>query len=105
MPEWVRWVCAALACYRLAQLIAIDDGPGRVFKRLRVWAGAYDRNARGEIETSRGQLFACPYCLALWFAIPCLLLALWPTLPGDLFLGWFGLAGAQDLMQGPRHAK
>lgn len=105
MPEWTRWILAALCCYRLANLLTIDDGPGKVFFRLRARVGAYDRNQRGEVMSSLGQLFACPYCMAIWTALPCVALAFWPTLIGDLFLAWLGLAGAQDALQGPRHPK
>lgn len=88
----VRLFLAALACYRLAQLVAIDDGPGDVFRRLRgrfvvgFWAG----------------LVHCPYCLGVWWAVPFGVMALVPAPIGDMVLVILGLAGAQAYLQGPR---
>jgi hypothetical protein len=88
----IRLILAALACYRLAQLVTIDDGPGDVFRRLRAWA------MTGFI----GGLTHCPYCLSLWLAIPLGGMTLWPTGAGDLALVVLGIAGAQAWLQGPR---
>lgn len=99
MPDIVRWLLAALACYRLAQLIAIDDGPGDVCLRLRSLLGAYRRGADGRPDTSLGRLAACPYCLGMWLALPCAACALWPGITGDLALAVLGLAGAQAALQ------
>jgi len=103
VPEWVRWVLAALACYRLAQFITKDDGPWHIFRSIRLWAGVYDLDARGKPKLQTGVLFGCPYCLAVWIAPACVALALYPTWPGDLFIAWIGFAGLQDALQGPRH--
>lgn len=105
MPEWVRWLLAALAVYRVAQLLTIDDGPWRLFGRLRDAAGVYDRGGDGRPRTEFGRLLACPYCAAVWVALPAAALALWPTLIGDVLLAWLGLAGFQDWAQGPRRVK
>ena len=102
MPEWVRWALAALSCCRLAQLIALDDGPADVFLRLREWAGAYQYGDDGRPETSLGRLVACPYCLGMWFALPCAVLAVWNITAGNIVLAVFGIAGAQAALQGER---
>ena len=94
MSEWARLCLAALAVYRMAQLIAIDDGPGDVFRRLRKWW----------ITGWRGGVVHCPYCLGIWFAVPAAALVLWPTGVGDALLVVLGLAGAQAWLQGPRDA-
>ena len=39
LPE-LRLFLAILACYRLAQLITVDDGPFNVFFRFRAWTQA-----------------------------------------------------------------
>lgn len=87
---------AGLACYRLAQLVALDDGPFDLLLRLRGWAGAEDT----PVETGLGRLLCCPYCLGVWFAMLCAALALWPTWWGDVILAVWGLAGVQAALQG-----
>ena len=102
LPEWARLVLAALTCYRLAQLVAIDDGPADAFLRLRAWAGAYDIGQDSRPERGLGRLLGCPYCLGVWFALPCAAAALWPTWAGDAALLVLGIAGAQSVLQGRR---
>jgi hypothetical protein len=91
-------VLAALATYRLSVLFTIDEGPGFIFWRWRQWMGAY-----GPKQTSAaGQLARCPYCVGIYAAVLCTVLALvghWST---DFVLGVLGLAGAQAALQGRR---
>ena len=90
----LRLILAAFAVYRLAQLIAIDDGPLDLFRRLRAWA----------ITGWLGGLLHCPFCLQIWLALPLTLVATWPTAGGDLLLTFGGLAGAACWLQGSRDA-
>jgi len=63
MSEWSAWfrfVVAVLATWRLAHLVAREDGPFDVIVRIRARAG----------EGALGRLMDCPYCLSLWFAMP-----------------------------------
>ena len=55
-----RFLLAALATWRLAFLLAREDGPGRVFAHLRVKLGS----------GFFGQLFGCVKCISLWVSIP-----------------------------------
>ena len=57
---WFRFTIAVLATWRLAHLIAREDGPFDLIVRLRA------RGGDGVV----GQLMDCPYCLSLWFAVP-----------------------------------
>lgn len=62
---------AALAVYRLASMIAYEDGPWDIFVRLRTrvyqrWAGTW--LARGS---------DCPLCISFWLAWPIALLLPW----------------------------
>lgn len=108
MVSWVRFALAAMAAYRLAQLVSIDEGPplpGRkegVFMQLRTWGGVYDRGANGQPASARGKLLACPYCIGMYLSGAVALLALVPTRIGDLILAWWGIAGVQAYLQGPR---
>ena len=56
---WFALVVAVLATWRLAHLVAHEDGPFDVVVAARRAAGA------GVL----GRLMDCPYCLSLWLAI------------------------------------
>lgn len=104
LTEISRIILAALAVYRLAFMLREDDGPLFIFRRLRAFT---DRKRKEEQECGQeAGLWAgldegirCPYCCGVWAAALCAVLVLWPTPPGDVFLLWLGLAGAQSLLE------
>lgn len=55
-------VLAALASYRVATAIAYEDGPWRVFDRLREHA-----TARWPLWVAEG--LGCPRCVSIWAAL------------------------------------
>lgn len=61
-------VILGLVTFRLARLLAIDDGPGDVFLRLRVTMGGYDLGPNREPVTSRGKMSICPHCWGIYIA-------------------------------------
>jgi hypothetical protein len=68
MPSYLRLVMEGLACWRLSSLLVNEDGPWRVFDRLR-------RNT-GIEYTTQGKIFSwpdwnplvCIWCTSLWAA-------------------------------------
>lgn len=112
--SFIRIVAAILAVYRLALLFSRDDGPLFVFKRIRLYA---DRKTKIEQDRLRKRLeenderillgpwsnfnegIFCPLCTGLYMSILCIVLLFLPTIPGDIFLGVFGLAGGQAFLQ------
>src|SRR5262249_47917069 len=61
MPDdWFLLLAVVLATWRLAHLVAHEDGPFDVIVSMRRIAGS------GML----GRLMNCPYCLSLWFAAP-----------------------------------
>lgn len=89
-------VLLALANYRLARLIAIDDGPFDIFFRLRYWLGAYDLDATGQPSSAWGRGISCPHCVGMYAA---LLLWILILLPGGHAVLWIlAIAGAQSLL-------
>ena len=104
MPEWVRWFCAVLATLRLTWSLMYEDGPGGLLFCLRNCLGAYDYgdqsgpDGRPEPRSASGRFFHCPYCVSLAIAPIAVLLALFPSLVGDLLLAWMGIAGASMLV-------
>lgn len=80
--------CAALAAYRLAVLLAEEEGPFACAARVRSLYTVDDWIGRG---------MRCPACLAFWLALPLTAVALASdaTLPVALWpLYWLAVAGA-----------
>lgn len=100
----LRLILAALACFRLAQLITLDKGPFLIFERLRLrvenYIAASEKRKKSYFWKSVADGTSCPYCLGFYTSLLCILLALFPTRAGDLFLLWFGVMGLQAFLQG-----
>jgi len=100
MIDWLRFVLAVFAVYRLAQLVAIDDGPFAIFSRLRgsvaQWSAGVDT---GSLRWTARELIKCPYCLGVWFGAFAVLPVWFPTAIGDLALLALGIAGGQCFLQ------
>ena len=85
---WLTATLAAFAVYRVARMVAEEDGPMFVFKRL--------RDAHTNDKRSFDVGVRCFYCISVWIALPITVLLvvaggwdmwLWPV-------WWMGLAGA-----------
>ncbi len=91
---WFRLVITVLATWRVAHLIAREDGPFDVIVRLRILAGA----------SVLGRLMDCPYCLSLWIAAPFAFM-LASTVDGWI-AAWLAISGGacliERLAEGPR---
>jgi hypothetical protein len=82
-----RFGLAALATWRLAHLVAEEDGPGNSIARLRARARA----------GWAGELMDCFYCLSLWVAVPFAF-----TVGGrrrETPIAWLALSGAACLLE------
>lgn len=90
------FILLSLLVYRLARLIAIDDGPFDTILKFRDTLGAYDYGENGEPKTSLGRGIACPHCAGVWLALFVAIAAYpWP----EMLVYWLALAGAQSLLQ------
>lgn len=77
----------ALAIYRLSRLLAIEEGPARMFVRYR----------QAGINLGLGALVTCFYCTSVWVSI--VLPLVWLSgLPGQVFVLWLAVAGAACFM-------
>ena len=97
MPLLFKFGVAVLACYRLAQLVVLDEGPYKVFERFRAELGR--RAAGGDaFWENMAELLHCPFCMGVWFALP---LAVWVggTLI-EVVVIWLAIAGGQAVLQG-----
>lgn len=86
-PIWFRFVVAVLATWRVAHLVAREDGPFDLIVRMRARAGA------GPL----GRLMDCPYCLSLWVAPP--FAAALGRDPFSWFAGWLAVSGGACLLE------
>lgn len=86
-----------IVCYRVARLIALEDGPFDMFTRFRSVMGAYDYDAQGKAKSMTGKLVSCPFCTGIWVSI---ILAF---LPNNKWVKWFEdmlvIAGIQTFLQ------
>jgi len=112
----VRLVLAIFSTYRLARLIAKDDGPLFLFKRVRYWAKdrawmeadlADEINEVEVIEDrhygkwhSLAEGLECPYCLGVWLSIPLFLFVIYPMTITDLFMLLMTISGVQAWLWG-----
>ena len=117
--DYLRLILAILTCYRLSRMLALDDGPLFVFKRVRYWAKDKQwhearkshaiilHSDRDETIDDRhfgkwhnlAEGITCPYCIGIWLSLPLLALLLWPTQGGDLFLLLMAISGGQAFLQ------
>jgi hypothetical protein len=96
----LRLLLAALTCFRLGELFAVDYGPFYIFdfwrKLLGKWASGKSKYG---LAHSLAELFHCPFCLGIWFAAPAAYFWMYPTFLSDVLMIWLGLAGAQSFLQ------
>ncbi len=71
MNSYFLFILLALAVYRVAHMISIEDGPFDLFAKLRYRAGQTTWVGRG---------MHCPSCLSFWLSFAAALLLPW--------LGW-----------------
>jgi len=90
MPEWpvlFQFIVAVLGTWRVAHLVAREDGPFDLIVWLRTRAG----------DGTLGHLMDCPHCLGLWVAMP---FAGWlASTPGSWVAAWLGISGGASLAQ------
>ncbi len=115
MHDYLRLLLAVFTLYRLARMLALDDGPFFIFKRVRYWVK--DKawlEADRELGVTYGSAISdrhfgkwhnlaegitCPFCIGIWLSLPLFTLLVWPTQTGDMFLLLVGLSGAQAFLQ------
>jgi hypothetical protein len=84
---WFRFVLGALATWRVAHLLAHEDGPWDIVARLRARLG----------QGGLGRLADCFYCLSLWVAAPVAFAV--ASDPGGWAVAWLALSGAAALIE------
>ena len=67
----------SLAAWRLASLIANEDGPWQIFKRFRQRAEVWCKKYKFCSDLGLYELLACEWCNSIWIGIGLTLLSLW----------------------------
>lgn len=62
----LKFIMLALAAYRLARLVAKEEGPLSIFSEIRMAAGAYDLAENGQPATALGRGISCPHCVGMY---------------------------------------
>ncbi len=84
---WWRLLVAALATWRLAHLLVVEDGPFELSARLRALVQS--------ASPALGRALDCLHCTSLWLAAP--LAAFVTTDPKLWWVVWLALSGAAGL--------
>jgi len=98
MPEWLRWLLAVLATYRLALLLAEDEGPFGIFRRVRARLGGYDYGPDGQPDTLWGRGSRCALCIGMYIAAMTALWIVQPRTVSEFMIAWLGIAGGQAFL-------
>jgi hypothetical protein len=67
----------SLAAWRLASLVANEDGPWMIFKRIRQRAEHWCKKYRFCSEFGLYELFSCEWCNSVWIGAGLTLLYIW----------------------------
>jgi hypothetical protein len=87
MSDWLTFVLALLATWRVTHLVSKEDGPFDVLVKIRLRAGA------GVI----GRMMDCFYCLSLWVAAPFAFLVGRGAV--EIGLSWLAISGGACLLE------
>ncbi len=59
-------IILSLATWRLSSLLTAEEGPYKIFGKLRESVGVYYIGDRVDAETELAKLFSCTWCLSIW---------------------------------------
>lgn len=93
----VRFFLVALAVYRLAWMLAREDGPFNIFERVRCWLGKRAGAGKG-LGWTIAELFNCVHCLGFWLAFLCAPTIIRPSAVTDIILLVLAIAGLQSYL-------
>lgn len=94
----VRWTLAALATYRVVDHFRVDGGPFGLYDWARDRLGCYNLGPDGQPRNVIARFIVCPHCQGLLWACVFAVIAMSPSLGGDLVMVIFGVAGLQSLL-------
>ncbi len=59
-------IILSLATWRLSILLSAEDGPYKIFNKLRIRIGIHYIGERVNTRTELAELFSCTWCLSIW---------------------------------------
>lgn len=87
MSDWLSFLLAVFATYRVAMMLALEEGPLGIFDTLRL-------RLDPEQKTWLGRGVNCPLCIGFWVSLAVsVVLSPWSGWQ-SLLLDWLGVAGA-----------
>ena len=93
IPSVTLWlILSILACYRLSQLIACDDGPLGIFSVIR-------DAAKASRFPTLSKLLHCPYCMGVWIALVLAVLVMWKAPLCTFVIYALAVAGGQAVLE------
>lgn len=109
MANPFRIFLAIFTAYRLASLIASEEGPylpflykdsqeTGIFEWIRSRLGVYNYGPDGQPTTNLARGIRCPLCVGVYLSF-CLSILARPKNPVEFFLVWFGISGAQVFLE------
>lgn len=90
----LTWIgLSALASFRIAELLVIDDGPFEIFVYFRGWA-----NSSNPILKNTGQVLNCVHCTGIYVSATFTMLYFFPNTYTLAVLIFFAVAGLQSII-------
>lgn len=91
---WISLVIAVFVVYRIARMVALEEGPFEVFLTFRSWV--YERVQKTWVRNG----IICPLCISFWVALPvAVIVTLQLHLDWYAILWlWFALSGAASFL-------
>lgn len=78
MSLFVQMIVVGLAAWRISSLFVDEEGPFRIFEKIRELSGIKNNEVIVIIpDNILGQLLGCVWCLSVWVTIPVWFLYKW----------------------------
>lgn len=93
-------IIGALAAFRLAELIVIDNGPFDIFVRIRgyLYQEQIPLPEKNRFLSAISPTFQCVHCLGLWISIPITCAYFVHNFYLDGFILYLAIAGLQSIL-------
>ncbi len=95
MSDIERLVICALAVYRLAEMLVMDDGPFDMFVELRGWL---QRSPDKSLRRNFYNGVSCVYCIGTWLALVFSLTFCFKNDVVDFFVFFLALSGLHSIL-------
>jgi Protein of unknown function (DUF1360) len=85
----------SVATWRITHMLLLENGPFRVFRRLRERFGVvYGADDDTQVVSFKYEITTCPWCLSIWVATAATLLLRWSGVGRWVLLPFISSAGS-----------